>query len=106
MRQTKTASSKREQFEDLRAAGQSVRHAAKAVGIANSTGYAWARLQRDMEPVASSALRPRFARLIRTNDVLPHPVIEVEVAGVVVKVGRDFDDDALIRLVTVLRRSA
>jgi len=41
---------------------------------------------------------------MRTKDV--HSVIELEVAGVVVKVKRDFDDEALVRLIAAVRRSA
>ena len=105
MRQSK-ALTKREQFEDLRSAGQSVGQAAKEVGIAKSTGYAWSRLPRDIKLAASATATPRFARLMRTKDVHPHPVIELEVAGVVVKVPLDFDADALARLVAALRGQA
>ena|SRR4028118_656654 len=102
MRQSEAAT-KREKFEDLRSAGQSVGQAAKAVGIAKSTGYAWSRLARDTKPTANATATPRFARLIRTKDVHSHPVIELQVAGVVVKVPSDFDTDSLARLVAVLR---
>ena len=100
------APTKREKFEDLRSAGQSIGHAAKAVGIAKSTGYAWSRLPRDTKLAAGATATPQFARLMRTKDVHPHPVIELEVAGVVVKVPLDFDADALARLVAVLRGQA
>lgn len=104
MRQIKAP--KREQFEGLRSTGQSVGQAAKEVGIAKSTGYAWSRLPRDTKSAASATATTRFARLMRTKDVQPHAVIELEVAGVVVKVPPHFDADALARLVAVLRGQA
>ena len=102
MRNT-TNQAKREKFEALRAAGQSVREAATAVGVAVSTGHVWSKAcgqNRRKDAVEGKG----FARLIRQGDV--SSAIELEVSGMVIRVPREFDADSLAQLITVVRRSA
>lgn len=76
------------------------------VGVATSTGYAWARAQRAKPVVESLASKSGvgFARLVRQSEV--RALIELEVAGVMIRVPAAFDADSLARLINVIRRSA
>ena len=94
---------KREQFEALRAAGQTVRQAATAVGISVSTGHIWSKGDRqgkEKAPVQGNG----FVRLIRQSEV--GATVELELSGVVIRVPPEFDADSLARLIGVVRRSA
>lgn len=101
--QDTTNEAKREKFAALRAAGQTVRQAAMAVGIAVSTGHAWSKVHRQGKE-KDAGQGKRFARLVRQSDI--RSTIELEVSGVVIRVPGEFDADALARLIGVVRRSA
>lgn len=99
----RTNQEKREKFAAFRAAGQSVRQAATAVGIAVSTGHIWSKAHgqnKEKDAVSGNG----FARLIRQGDV--SSAIELEVGRVVIRVPREFDAESLLQLIAVVRRSA
>lgn len=75
------------------------------MGVAESTGYAWARAHgEDVQNGTAAESKTSFARLIRQSDV--QTFIELEVSGVVIRVPREFDADSLTQLIEVIRRSA
>ena len=106
MHETCNGKSRREKFEGLRAEGQSVRQASATVGVAASTGYAWASAQRQKSGKWKPAAKGNagFARLVRQSEV--RTLLELEVAGVVIRVPSAFNADALVELIHAVRRSA
>lgn len=89
----------RREFERLLGAGQSAGSAAAEVGVANSTGYKWARsIAKTVQPTRKS---PQFARLVPTGQISPR--IEIEISGAILRVDADIDAQVLARLVTALR---
>ena len=101
--QTKT---RREEFLELKAAGQSTQTAAGLVGVTASTGYAWARRDReqrsnDERPAAATV--PGFARLVRQCEMPSR--IEIDIAGVVLRVDERINVVALAGLVAAIRKA-
>jgi hypothetical protein len=89
----------RKVFERLLGEGQSAGSAAAKVGIANSTGYKWARsIAQTVQPAKKP---PQFARLVPKGQISPR--IEVEVSGAILRVDAGIDAHVLARLVTALR---
>lgn len=93
----------RKVFERLLGEGQSAGSAAAKVGIANSTGYKWARsIAQTVQPVQKPAQKPpQFARLVPHGQISPR--IEIEVSGAILRVDAGIDAHVLARLVTALR---
>jgi hypothetical protein len=94
----KPKKSERVRFEKLIAEGMSVTGAARQVGVHTSTGYAWTRGR------AHRVTGPQFAELVPESRVTGG--IEIEIGGAVVRVGGDFDERVLVRLITALRSAA
>ena len=102
-KQTKT---RREEFLELKAAGQSTQTAAGLVGVTASTGYAWARQDRDQrsnDDRSAAATVPGFARLVRQSDVPGR--IEIEIDGILLRVEERINVAALSGLVAAIRKA-
>jgi len=105
-----TKKSKRDEFHDLRSEGRSVSEAALAVGIAASTGYQWSSAARQAQANGRRASRmgggnkstPRFARLYPQSQA-PSPRIELEVAGVVIRLDNGFNAEVLGKVLAAVR---
>lgn len=92
---------RRERFESLVASGLSTAKAAAAVGISVSTGFAWA------QSVRGPGERKRKSRTVHFAQLIPRSAVtspmQIEVAGVTIKLDANFDDHALARLIRVAR---
>ena len=92
---------RRERFAALLAEGASTRKAAGAVGVAVSTGYEWARPLRPSTVREPASRVPHFARLVREADAGSR--MQIDIGGVVIKLESNFDDDALVRVIRIVR---
>jgi hypothetical protein len=93
MRKTYTAEQREQLIAEVRATGEKVRDVAKRMGVSSSTAYLW------MKPPAPSA--PGFARVVRAQAAAASHLL-LEVGGVKLHVGSDFDAGLLRRVVAVL----
>ena len=93
-----------EQFEKFAAlvlAGSSTATAAKAVGVANSTGFKWAQSLRPRRVAKKKADTLRFARLVPQGSATGP--IYLALGDVTIKVQAVFEDEALARVIRVVR---
>ena len=91
----------RKEFASLLGSGVSTAKAAKAVGISPSTGFKWAQPLRGQRKAKRKAKVVHFARLIPQSASVSQ--MQLEVAGVLIRVDSSFDEHALARLIRVAR---
>ena len=92
---------RRKKFVALVESGVSTAKAAEAVGISPSTGFKWVQPLRIHREANGKAKTVHFARLIPQSASVTQ--MQIEVAGVSIKVDSSFDEHALARLIRVVR---
>lgn len=100
----------RELIEDQNGSGLTVVAFCKERGVPASSFHYWKReLKRRDAERTTDVIRPR--KRVELSDFVPVHVmaeardgIEIDLAGVVVRVRRGFDEEALARVIHVLRR--
>lgn len=97
----RTNGERHEKFMSLVASGLSTAKAAAAVGISVSTGFKWAQSVKRPGREKRKATPIAFAQLIPQTAVVGQ--MQIEVAGVVIKLDSNFDDHALARLIRAAR---
>ena len=90
---------RRKKFVALVESGVSTAKA--AVGISPSTGFKWVQPLRIQREANGEAKTVHFARLIPQSASVTQ--MQIEVAGVSIKVDSSFDEHALARLIRVVR---
>jgi hypothetical protein len=88
----------RSRLESWDASGLSLREFASREGLRTNTLWAWKKRLR-----GTSGAMPKFSPLSVTSSAKPPALLEVVIGeGVVVRVGADFDEATLTRLVRAL----
>lgn len=97
-----TNGERREKFLSLVASGLSTAKAAAAVGISVSTGFKWAQSVRRPGAKKRKGTAVHFAQLVPRHSAVVSGM-QIDVAGVTIKLDSNFDDHALARLIRVAR---
>lgn len=90
-----------EEFATLVLAGSSTAAAAKAIGVSKSTGFKWAQSLRSRRIAKKRTDTLRFARLMPQSSVTAP--IQLALGDVTIKVQAAFDDEAVARMIRVVR---